>query len=884
MKPDGIRRLFRFPSRAAGDVHDDVRQEVAFHLEMRIRDLVADGLDPAQAREQAGREFGDVARASSALIARDGRLERRRFLARFVMELRQDAAYAIRLIGRNKGFAAAAVLTIAVSIGGNTAMFSVVNGLFLQPLAIAAPREIVRIYTGESTVSWPNIDDIRRRNTVFTDVVAQGQSAVSLAADPLPVRLSAGLVSPNYFTVLGAVPLAGRTLQPDERRADVVVLSERLWRTRFGSSPSIVGSTVTIDGKAREVIGVMPRAFRGIAPAGLTRDIWLPVDADGAHRGLTTDRAAARFEAYGRLKPGTSIEEAGAALRVLGVQMASEYPDTDARFGSMEVFAASGVGLYRGVLKTLTPVFVFVGFLTVVAAFVLLIGCANLAGLLLGRAAARRQEIAVRLALGASRGRLVRQLLTESAVLALIGGALGLVLAITLTSMVSRLTTRLPVAVDLNLTLDFRMLAYTLGMSLVCALLFGLAPARRASRLQLVDSLKVDGGGGPTRQRFRQVLIVGQVSVSAVLLLWSGLFARSLLQAQSVDPGFNPSGVLLAEVQLVDDRPGAMERAEAAFVELQDRVRELPDVQQTGWSTIVPLALLGNERFRVSKVDAPRDVPGTWIVASRLSPGWFATVRIPVISGRDFTWQDREGAPSVVIVNETLARQFWNGAAIGQQLRHGSTTSTVVGIVGDSKYWTLGETTSPTVYLPFRQALASHATTLHVRTTNPRATAERIRQAVQDLAPGTSVELKSMPEAVAVAVMPARIGAMVTGAFGLLGALLATLGVYGLISYIVVQRSREMAIRRAIGASTRHIVGLVVGSSAKLTAAGLVVGVAAGALTAPLFGGLLVNVSPRDPVTVIMTSLVLLGTAVLASAAPALRAARVDPLASLKAE
>ena len=324
MKPDGTRRLFRFPSRAAGDVHDDVRQEVAFHLEMRIRELVADGLDPAQAREQAGREFGDVARASSALIARDGRLERRRVLARFAMELRQDAAYAIRLIGRNKGFAAAAVLTIAVSIGGNTAMFSVVNGLFLQPLAIAAPREIVRIYTGESTVSWPNIDDIRRRNTVLTDVVAQGQSAVSLAADPLPVRLSAGLVSPNYFTVLGAVPLAGRTLQPDERRADVVVLSERLWRTRFGSSPSIVGSTVTVDGKAREVIGVMPRAFRGIAPAGLTRDIWLPVDADGAHRGLTTDRAAARFEAYGRLKPATSLEEAGAALRVLGVQMASD--------------------------------------------------------------------------------------------------------------------------------------------------------------------------------------------------------------------------------------------------------------------------------------------------------------------------------------------------------------------------------------------------------------------------------------------------------------------------------------------------------------------------------------------------------------------------------
>lgn len=884
MRPDGIRRLFRFHSRPGRDALDDVRREVAFHVEKRILELVAEGLDPVEARERALRELGDVSRASSALVARAGRFERQRFVARIATELRQDSVYAIRLIARNKGFAIAAVLTIAVSIGGNTAMFSMVNALFFQPLAIAAPQEIVRIHTGESTVSWPNIDDIRRRNTVFTDVVAQGQSAVSLAADPLPVRLSAGLVSPNYFTVLGAVPLAGRTLQPDERRADVAVLSERLWRTRFGSAPSTVGSTVTVDGKPREVVGIMPRAFRGIAPAGLTRDIWLPVDSDGAHRGLATDRGAARFEAYGRLKAGMSVEEAGAALRVVGVQMAAEYPDTNTRFGSTEVFAASGLGLYRGVAKTLAPVFVFVGFLTVVAAFVLLIGCANLAGLLLGRAAARRQEIAVRLALGASRGRLVRQLLMESVVLALIGGALGLALALTLTSGLSALTSRLPVAVDLNVALDVRILAYTLGMSLLCALLFGLAPARRASRLQLVDSLKVDSGTGPTRQRFRQVLIVGQVSVSAVLLVWSGLFAQSLLQSRSVDPGFDPSGVLLADVQLVDDRPGGMERGEATFVELQNRVRELPDVEQAGWSSVVPLALLGNERFKISKVDAPQDVQGTWIVASRLSPGWFATVRIPIMSGRDFTWQDRAGAPAVVIVNETLARQFWNGAAVGQQIRHGSTDSTVVGIVRDSKYWTLGEPTSPTVYMPFRQALAAYPPTLHVRTANPRATAERIRQAVQDLVPGAPVQLKSMPDAVAVAVMPARVGAMVTGAFGLLGALLATMGVYGLISYIVVQRTREMAIRRAIGASTGHIVGLVVGSTAKLTAVGLIVGVALGSLTAPLFGGLLVNVSPRDPLTLIMTSLALLGTAVLASAAPAVRAARLDPIASLKAE
>jgi putative ABC transport system permease protein len=884
MRPSGIRRLFRFPSRSRTDVRNDVQDEMAFHIESRGADLIAAGLDPKEARDRARREFGDMSRASAALVAAGTALERRRGTARLLAELAQDARYAWRLIARNKGFATAAVLTVGVSVGGNTAMFSVVNALFFQPLAIRAPHEIVRIYTGESTVSWPNIDDIRERNTVFSDVIAQGQSLVSLTAEPLPVRLSAALVSANYFSALGAAPLAGHTPRPDDPRADVVVLSERLWRTRFGGSESVIGTTVTLDGRPHEVIGVMPRGFRGVAPAGFSRDVWILLDPAGAHRGLATDRTAARFELFGRLKPGISPPHAAAAMQVLGLQMAADHPDTNQRFASMEVFAAAGIGLFRGVGKTLLPVFVFVGFLTVVSAFVLAVGCANLAGLLLGRAAARRQEIAVRLALGAGRGRLVRQLLTESAVLALIGGALGLALAYLVISTVAQMASGLPVPIDLNLTLDRHVLAYTLGLTLFCAMLFGLAPARRASRSQLAGALKVDAAGETSRQRFRQALIVGQVSVSALLLFWSGLFGQSLLRAGSVDPGFDPSGVLLAEVVLGDDRPGALARAESTFMDVYDRVRDFPGVDGVGWSSIVPLALSGNERFRVSKVDAPSDIPGTWVVASRLSPGWFGTVRIPLLAGRDFTWQDRAGAPLVFIVNETLAQQFWNGAAIGQQLRYGSTTAEVIGVVRDSKYWTLGETVSPTVYMPFRQSPALHPVTLHVRTSNPRETAERIRQTMQELTPGAPAELKPMREAVAIAVVPARVGAIVTGSFGLLGALLATLGVYGLISFIVIQRTREMAIRRAIGASSAHIVRVVVGSTAWLTAVGLMIGVAAGALTAPLFGGLLVNVSPRDPVTFAATALLVLATAVLASAPPALRAVKVDPMRVLKGD
>jgi predicted permease len=882
MRPAGIRRLFRFPTRSSNDVRRDVDDELSFHLEMRMRDLIAEGWQETQAREQALREFGDVRRSVASLTRHDERVERRRGLGRFASELRQDVAYGLRLLRRDKGFSTAAVLTLAVAIGGNAAMFSVVNAMFLRPLPIRAPGELARIRTGESTVSWPNLDDLRQRNTVFTSIVAQGQAAVSLTIEPLPVRLAAGLVSPDYFSELGTAPLMGRTPQPGDRRPDVVVLSERLWRARFAGSPSIVGQSITIDGRRKEIVAVMPRAFNGLAPAGLTRDLWMPLDLDGVHRGIATDRSATRFEAFGRLRPGTSIDEARAAMRVLGEQLAQEHPATNERFRAMEVFPASGIGLYRGMAKTLMPLFGFIGFMTVVAGFVLFVSCANLAGLLLGRAAARKPEIAVRLSLGAGRGRLIRQLLTESLIIAVAGGALGLALAATLTSELSRAVARLPMPIDLNLVMDLRVVAYTLAISVACAMLFGLAPARRASRVSLVDSLKADAAGGPARQRFRQALIVAQVAVSALLLFWSGLFARSLLHASSVETGFDPSDVLLAEVTLADDAPGALQRADAAFVDLHDRVRQIPGVEAVGWSSIVPLALTGNERFRVSTMDAPQAVPGHRVVASRLSPGWFDAVRIPFVAGRDFTWQDRLGSPPVVIINQTLARQLFNGAALGQQLRYGDRTLDIVGIVRDSKYWTLGESTSPTVYLPFRQVPALFPPTLHVRTSDPRGTAERIRREVRTLVPGSAPQLQLMRDAVAVAVVPARVGAAITGGFGLLGALLATMGVYGLISYIVVQRTREMAIRRALGAPSTHIVRVVIGGNGILAAVGLALGIGLGALTAPMFGGLLVNVSPTDPLTIVATTAVVLTTAIAASARPAWRAARLNPLSAMK--
>ena len=884
MKSSGIRRLFRFPSKSVREVRDDVRDEVRFHLEMRTRDLEAEGLDAAAAREQALREFGDVSRASDTLVKLDGRVNRQRGLSRLAAELQQDVSYGLRLIGRNKGFSGTAIVTLALAIGGNVALFAIVNALFLQPLPIPSPETLMRVYTGESRVSWLNFEDIRQRNTVFSDVIAQRDTAMSMAGEPLPVQITAGVVSTNYFSALGIRPLLGRPFQPDDRRPDIVLLSERMWRTRFGGAPSVAGRTMTLDGRPFEVLGVIPRRFHSIAPLGFSPDLWIPADNRGAHAGIANDRSAARFDLFGRLKPAVSVAQAQASLRVLGAQLAAEYPEINARFTATEVYPAGGLNLYRGVGKTLLPVFVFVGFATLLGGLVLLMSCANLAGLLLGRAAARRQEIAVRLALGAGRGRLIRQLLTESLVLAVLGGAAGLILGSWSTRGLSYLTSELPFPIELNLSPDTRVLGYTLGVSALCALLFGLAPARRASRLHLTDALRLDTGDGTRRQRFRQSLIVLQVSVSALLIFWSGLFSRSLLNAASVDPGFDVSEVLLVEVPLSDEAPGAEARAEAAFVELGQRVRSVGAVRQAGWSSVVPLTMLSNEKFRVTSADAPADERGPFVYANRLGPGWFDALRIPIVAGRDFTWQDRVGTPSVAIVNETLARQFWNGAAVGRTLRFHSKTAEVVGVVRDTKYWTIGEAIAPQVYLPFRQEPQRFAQTLSVRTVDPRGTAERLRADVQSLLPGAVPKIRPMRDAVAVAVLPARIAAIVTGAFGLVGAALATLGVYGLISFIVVQRSREVAIRRAVGAETRHILGTVGGSSLRLTLVGLTLGLAIGSLSAPLLGSLLVDVSPRDPLALVATAGIVCATAALACVRPTLHAMRLDPLSALKAE
>jgi predicted permease len=863
--------VFRFLKRSANDVRADIREEFAFHLDMRIEDLRRQGLSEAAAREQASREFGNVARGTDECVREDTAIERRRSLTRFASELHQDVRFGLRLMARNPMFSVVAILTLAIAIGGNAAIFSVINALALKPLPVRQPERIARVYSGESQMSWLNFQDLGARSTTLVDMAAHATAMRGLVQGDTAMRAMGEVVSPNYLTMLGVPAMLGRAFTPADTRTDVIVLSERTWRTRYGSDPLIVGQWVTLDTVRYEVLGVMPPGFRGIRPPGLISEFWVLVDSSPANRVLRERRKTA-FEVVARLKDGKDFGEAQAEMAVLAKRLKAEHA-LDDQFTAMEVFPVDGLGGYRGMSSVMLPLFLFVGLMTIVSGLVLLVGSANIAGLLLARGAARRREIAVRLALGAGRGRLIRQLLAESLVLAIVGASAGVLLALWLGAMLNLLAARLPFPIEFDLAPDRWTLAYTSAIAVVTCLLCGLAPARHATRLDVVPALK-DDDPAALRQRFRRALIVGQVTLSSLLLLWSGLFLRSLSNVHRIDPGFDPTDVVLANMVFDDER-----QAVTVANELLARVLTYPGVQSAAFSTVVPLSLTGREEHPVRPDTVGSDRAGLWVTGNRVTPGWFETMRIPLIAGRDFQFSDGPAAPRVAIVNETAARMFWNGQALGRRVDDFE----VIGIARDSKYWTIGETVKPLLYTSFTQR-PFRETNLNIRTTDPAGTIAGLRSEMRRAAPDLFVEIKPLTTAVAVAILPAQVGAMLTGAFGALAAILATMGIYGAVSLTVAQRTREIGIRRAIGARTLDVVRLVVRGSMTLVVIGLAIGMFAGALGARALGGFIVGVSPLDPLTLSATAALVVGTVVLASALPALRAARIDPVRTLKIE
>ena len=813
----------------------------------------------------------------------------------------QDLRYAVRLLRRNPLFALTAVLSLAIGIGANTTIFTIANALlFKPPLGVADASRLVDVGRsqdgqGFDNDSYSNYLDIRARNTVFSGIYAYrlGPEPMSLRGKDGAERIYGEMVSTNYFNVLGTPPHIGRLFTSDDSEqpgaTPLAVLSHRFWMRRFNGDPAIVGQTLVLNGRPFMVIGVTPEGFHGTTV--LTSDLWVPVNMVGelASRlppSILTSRESAWLVMGARLKPGVTVGQAQAELANIGRALEQEFPDAN-RGKGLRVVASSPVP------GDGAPVAAFMAVLMAIVMLVLAIACANVAGVLLARATTRRREIAVRLAIGAGRGRLIRQMLVESTLLFLIGGSGGLVLARLMTGALLSLLPAVPLPIDVTLALDGRAVVFTLTLSLVAAILSGLAPAFHASRAEVVGALKSDTQGGPERIWLRHAFVVSQVALSIVLVVGAGLFARALQRASEIDPGFDPHGVELATLDL--SLGGYTADTGRVFArELIRRVRETPGVQAAALSAVMPL---GDRGIGLGGLAVPgvelrngrRFFDVDWNV---ITPGYFATMKMTLLTGRDFSDADREGTPSVVIVNETAARQWWpRQDALGKTLLQETgrpdapdavRTLTVVGVARDSKYRNLGEDPRPFVYVPIEQQYMSR-TVIAARSAHGQRLAGELRALVASMNPNLPIVQALTFDAYSqLGLLPQRIAASVAGSLGLVGVLLAAIGIYGVTAYMVSSRTREIGIRMALGAERASVVRMVLRQGLTLTMIGAAIGLAVAAAASRLLGSLLFGVGATDPLTFIGSTLLFFVVGAAACYVPARRATAIGAMDALR--
>ncbi len=806
--------------------------------------------------------------------------------------LLQDVRIGVRRLRKDRAFTALVLAVIALGVGSNTALYSLLNATLFRPLPIDRPEELVALFTtdarnpGRLPNSHLNIVDYRDRSSDFAGMTAYTVAPVRLQTAGGSDEATALLVSGDYFSVLGVRPVLGRTFVAEEDRAPgahpVAVISYGLWQRRFGGDPAIAGKSLTINRLPFTIVGVAPQGFTGVTLN--IADVWVPMmmyqavptgfDWYNSRRGLFLGAAA-------RLKPGTDRRQAQANLDVLSRQLQQEHPAENDRRSTALVPLLDARLDPNGNRSVLAAV----GLLYTVVAIVLLVGCANVANLLLVRGASRRREIATRLALGARRGRLVRQLLTESLVLALIAGAAGVLLAYWT---VHAAAANVAMPIDRSYLLDGRVLIFALAVTLAAGLVFGLAPAVHASRPNVMGIIKGDdapAGRAGRRLSMRQALFVAQVALSLVALVGSGLFIRSLQKAETVDPGFETRSILLAGFDL--GREGYRETAGRLFEEqLLARAGGMSGVRSAALAQNPPFAggLFRTVFLEGNAAGSSRD--GVVVQTNIVGPGYFETLGIPLIAGRDVSADDRDGGPAAVVVNETMAKKFWPAEdPLGKHFRFfgDARPQQVVGIVRDTKYNSLMETPQPFIYRALTQNYTP-SVTLHVRAArDPREIAGPLRAAVQELdntLPLASVRTLRMQ--IDASLRPQRVAAALLALFGLLALALATIGIYGLTSYSVVQRTRELAIRAALGAEPRAIVRLVLVEGLRLAAIGVAIGITIAFLASRALAGLLFGVSPADPATFVTTSLVLATVAAAGCYLPARRGTKVNPIVALR--
>ena len=809
----------------------------------------------------------------------------------------KNARYAVRRLGRSPGFTAAAVLTLALGIGANSTIFSLVNAVLLRPPAhVTNPERLVSIYTSDfsgpayGTSSYPDYEAFAELTDVFGGVMLNMPHQVGVGEDDNLLRTQAELVSANYFDVLGMRMALGRDFLPDEAvrgGPTVAVIGNELWRSKFNGDPRVLGATVRINGNPFTVVGVAPPGYFG-ALRGLAIDVWVPVTS-ASLLGTPYDEIANRGNrsafVIARLKDGVTLDAAQERMTVVAQRMFSAYPDawrdvTDK--GRRITLVAEKDNRIPPQIRG--AALGFVALLMGTVALVLMVCCANVAGLLLARATARTREIAIRLSLGATRKQLVRQLLVESVVLAAFGAAVGLALAYLATSLIATAVVPLPVKVALDLSIDARVLIFTILVTLGAGVLFGLVPALRASRPGLIAALKVENasvGIGRQRLALQKVLVVSQVAMSLLLLVGASLFLRSLSSAAAIDPGFRTDHLLVVSAE---PRPGVPRETDHALLalEMQRRIAAVPGVRSVSWTSAVPLAVGGSRRGTQIEGYERRQGEDMEFHFAVVGPQFFETLEIAIMRGRPLNANDRAGAPGAAVVNESFARRFWpNGDALGKRITSGREYE-IVGIARDGKYLTLGEPARPYMYFPALQS--PDDVQLIVRSSGePRTLISAVRREITAAAPSwQALRARTMDDQIAASLLPQRVAAGVLWLFGIVALLLAAVGLYGVIAYSVTTRTREIGVRIALGARAGDVVRSVVRESLTLVTVGALIGVPAAWAVTRLLSGFLLGVTPGDPLAYAVAIGVLAAVTMAASWLPARRASRVDPVVAFR--
>jgi predicted permease len=876
-----FRRLFRLDREGRADVD----AEIAAHLAMRRDELIAQGMSDADATREAQRRFGDIDRTTADIVA----LEHSRQQREWWHEVVQDVRYAVRLLRRSPVFTIIAVLTLALGVGATGAIFSIVRQVLLAPLSFPHQEQLVRAWPADprhdiptGVISAPDLESWQTGQHAFTDLAGFWYKAdlasIALTGDGPPESLDPAYVTPTFFRTLGAAAEVGRTPRPDEMQESgdrVVVLDDGLWRRRFGADPSIVGRVVTLDGAPYVVVGVMPPTMRF---PGTTRapDIWLSAFYQSQDATPWKLRDVRWLEVVGRLRPGMRPDDARAALATVQRRLATTFPDADHGWD-----AATIRPLIDTIVGDVRPVLIV---MLGAVGFVLLIAVINVAGLLLARASARTREFAVRAALGGRRERLARQIMTESLVLALLGGIAGLIVArLTLHVALGLAASELPrVPAD---HLDWTVVALTFAIAIICGLLFSAIPALRSTRLLGTRGAATLGAEG---QRLRQAFVIAQVAIAMALVCGAGLMVRSLERLLSTDPGFRIDHALAVRFTIPAYR--YRDTADARFfMAVLDRVRAVPGVVSVGSTKILPLE--GGEeswRFEIDGEPPPPKNEEPTAGVFHVSDDYFRTMAVPVIAGREFTSRDTLGAPDVIVVNEAFARQYVPGpvaAVPGRLIRISGHPVQIVGVVRDFLQYGLEDSPRASFYVDNAQNLRGTVTMVVRTRADPAAMTSAIRAAIWSVDKDQPIgEVTTLTRVVDRSVARTRLLSTLLDLFGSLGLALGALGIYGVIAYMVRQRQAEIGIRVALGADANRVLAMVMARGAILTAIGIAIGLVVALVGARGMRAVLFQIAPTDLLTYATVIALLAVVALIATYIPARGAARADPVAVLRAE